>query len=303
MADESGTRRLEVDEFFDLKKILDGTQDFRWCRWKDGWYSGVLRGTLIHIRDNDGVVEYRAKSDVEELLRRYFRLNDIDSVREELSECGERIASLTREYPYLRVLRHPDPWQSTVSYIVSARNRIRGISTLVERVAEIGGTVTLDGDARNTFPTPKVVLAAGETGELKLGAKRARYVLAAAERICAPRDGQQYVPRLNLGCLAKPDVCYAEAKRRLMAVPGVGDKVADCISLFALDKTEAFPVDMYVREAMESYFSPKKQPPDDELVLWAQDRFGEHAGYASQLLFTSAYFAKNADAPIRDCQP
>ena len=61
--------------------------------------------------------------------------------------------------------------------------------------------------------------------------------------------------------------------------------MADCISLFALDKMEAFPVDRWVERAMAGYFLCQKQPTGDELVMWAQDYFGKNAGYANQLLF------------------
>ena len=78
--------------------------------------------------------------------------------------------------------------------------------------------------------------------ELNLGLQRHTKILSAAERI---RDGS-----LDLQYLAQPGVCYAEAKRRLMGCYGIGAKVADCIALFALDKTEAFPVDVWVERAM-----------------------------------------------------
>ena len=60
--------------------------------------------------------------------------------------------------------------------------------------------------------------------------------------------------KLDLLCLAQPQVCYAEAKWRLMGCYGVGDKVADCIALFALDKTEAFPVDVWGGESHDILF-------------------------------------------------
>ena len=70
-----------------------------------------------------------------------------------------------------------------------------------------------------------------------------------------------------------------------MGCYGIGDKVADCIALFALDKMNAFPVDRWVERAMAGYFPCRQQPTGDELVMWAQDYFGEYAGYANQLLF------------------
>ena len=107
-------------------------------------------------------------------------------------------------------------------------------------------------------------------------------IIAAAGRIC---DG-----RLDMNHLSQPQVCYAEAKRRLMGCYGIGDKVADCISLFTLDKMEAFPIDRWVERAMgTSYFLRQEQPAGDDLVMWAQDYFGKYAGYANQLLFRGIF--------------
>ena len=275
------TRRLDVDRPFDLDVVLDGTQDFRWRRWNDDWKSGVLDGNLVHIRQVRGGVEYRAASDLDALLRSYFRLDDdIVAIHDDLSARDERIARLVRKYPHLRVLRQPDPWECVVAYICSATNNVSRISTIVEKIAEtLGRQLRLDSEVRHTFPTPDAVLEAGvdPLKQLGLGMDRHTKIVAAAERI---RDG-----RLDLRRLSQPDVCYAEAKRRLMACYGIGEKVADCISLFALDKMEAFPVDRWVERAMKSYFPCGEQPWGDEMVMWAQDYFGKHAGYANQLLF------------------
>ena len=62
------TRRLPVDRSFSLDATLNGEQDFRWRPLKDGWHSGVLSGRLIHVRQYDGGVEYRADSDLDALL-------------------------------------------------------------------------------------------------------------------------------------------------------------------------------------------------------------------------------------------
>ncbi len=128
------------------------------------------------------------------------------------------------------------------------------ISAIVESIAEtLGQPLELAGEVRHTFPTPDMVLEAGvETlAELGLGMDRHSKIIAAAERI--------HAGRLDLAYLSQPEVCYAEAKRRLMGCYGIGDKVADCISLFSLDKMEAFPVDRWVARAMTSYFPRREQ--------------------------------------------
>ena len=151
---------------------------------------------------------------------------------------------------------------------------------MVEKIAKaIGLPVELDGEVRYAFPSPQRVAESGVDAleRLRLGMDRHAKIFAAARRICASR--------LDLSRLSQPETCYAEARRRLMACRGIGNKIADCIALFALDKMEAFPVDRWVERAMQRYFPSGNQPVGDELAIWAQDYFGRYAGYANQLLF------------------
>ena len=277
-------RALAVDQPFDLDECLYMAQDFRWRRIGDGWHSGVLCGSLIHIRQNDYGLEYRAHSDLSELLASYFRLDeDINAVYERISSIDDRVASLVNKYPGLRVLRQPDPWECTVAYICSANANIAKITKSVETIADaLGQELELNGEVRRAFPTVEEILDAGvgRLEKLNLGLQRHDKIIAAAERV---HSGE-----LDLCRMARPDVTYGEAKLRLTACYGIGPKVADCIALFALGKTQAFPVDTWVRRAVREYF-PGLELYDEAIAQWAQDRFGEYAGYANQFLFTGQY--------------
>ena len=115
------TRQLIVDRHFDLDAILDGTQDFRWRPWRDHWYSGVLSGNLIHIRQINRDVEYRAEADLETLLRSYFRLDDdICAIHADISARDKKIEKLAKKYPHLRVLRQSDHWECIVDSLVKS---------------------------------------------------------------------------------------------------------------------------------------------------------------------------------------
>ena len=274
---------IYVAQPFDLADVLDGTQDFRWFCKQDGWYSGVLAGNLLHVRQVHGGLEYRAGNDLANLLRRYFRLDDdLDSARAELAIVDVRIGELVGKHRYLRVLRQPDPWECMVAYICSANNNVARIREIVETIAaQLGQPVELDGEVRHTFPSPAAVLEAGEKklAKMRLGLNRHAKIVAAAKRIC---DSE-----LDLQRLAQPRTPYIQAKRELMECRGVGPKIADCIALFALDKPEAFPMDVWIRRALGGYFPGREAPTNARLVRWAQDRFGLNAGLASQLLFRS----------------
>ena len=75
-----------------------------------------------------------------------------------------------------------------------------------------------------------------------------------------------------------------DLKEKLMEMPGIGPKVADCILLFAFHRRETFPVDVWIKRVMETLFIGHEVPK--KLVdNYARDIFGENAGYAQQYLF------------------
>ena len=289
-------RRLPIDQStkypFVLDDVLNGTQDFRWCRRDDGRYCGVLAGHHIHMRQCGDVLEYRSSPDIDltDLLHSYFRLDDdIDCIYDYISSRCKKINQLVKECPSLRIMRQPDPWECMVAYICSRRVTPPRIAERVERIAEkLGDKVELNGDVRYTFPVPKKFLNAGEEvlADLKLGLQDVPgYIIAAAKRIC---DG-------GLDLAGLDQLPYGEARLQLMGCKGVGSKIADCVALFSLGKTEAFPVDSRVRKAVATQYFPwlekqlekqsDKSKFDDSIVIWAQERFGKYAGYVNQLLY------------------
>ena len=285
-------RRLPIAQSskypFVLDNVLNERQDFRWRRRGDGRYCGVLAGHHIHVwQDEPCVLMYHSNpdTDLNDLLRSYFRLDDdMDDIYKDISSRCDTLAQLVKEYPSLRVLRQPDPWECMVAYICSRRVTPPRIVERVEMIAkELGDKVELNGDVRYTFPAPEVVRKAGVDvlAGLKLGLSDIPgYIIAAAKRI-SNCD-------LDLGRLAQ--LPYGEARLQLMGCKGVGSKIADCIALFSMEKTQAFPVDSRVREAVKKHYFPwlGKQADtkfDESIVIWAQERFGKYAGYANQLLY------------------
>ncbi|MBI3743122.1 MAG: hypothetical protein HY261_02395 [Chloroflexi bacterium] len=78
---------------------------------------------------------------------------------------------------------------------------------------------------------------------------------------------------------------YLEAKEALLHLPGVGEKVADCVLAFSLDQPQAFPVDVWVRRAVQEWYFDGEQVTDRQVRLWAAAHFGTDAAYAQQYLF------------------
>ena len=270
---------VTIDQPFNLAESLESGQAHRWRRLEGGWYSGVLGGRLLHLRQAPAGLEYQATGDssADELLRAYFRLDDdINAIYAEICR-DRRVAAMVAQYPGLRILRQ-EPWECTVAFICSATSNIPRIHQNMEAMADrLGEPLELDGEVRRTFPSPERLASAGEglLRELGLGF-RAPYVAAAAERVCRGELDLEELIRLP----------YPETKARLMDCYGIGAKIADCIAVFSLEKLEAFPVDVWVRRALaEWYFPMQKKPPDRAMVEWAQSYFGRYAGYSQQYLF------------------
>jgi len=93
---------------------------------------------------------------------------------------------------------------------------------------------------------------------------------------------------------------YLDAKRMLLDLPGVGHKVADCVLLFSLEKLEAFPIDVWMKRAITSFYAThfessfikritsKGSPKTKEyetIGSFGREYFGRYAGYAQEYLF------------------
>ena len=269
---------------FNLQNCLKGRQDFRWHKLPNGDYSGVLSNTLVHVRQSDDRLLYEAAPDADltGLLTSYFRLDDdLDAIYTAIAARDRHIAALIQKYCGVRLMRQPDPWECLVSYICSARATPPRIAHRVETIAtQLGRLLTLNGETRHTFPDPATVIDVGRDwlAQMGLGFERVPHAISqAAQRIL---DGS-----LDLRRLARPDIPYEEAVSQLTDLYCVGPKIANCVALFALDKTEAFPVDSRVRNTVKRLYPSLAHATDAEIITWAQDLFGPHAGYANQFLY------------------
>ena len=269
---------------FNLQNCLEGRQDFRWRILPDGAYSGVLDGSLVHVRQADDRLLYETTPDADlaGLLTSYFRLDDdLDAIYTEIAARDDHVAALKQEFPGVRIMRQPDPWECLVSYICSARAAPPRITQRVETIATgLGRPQTLDSETRHTFPDPQAVLDAGRDRLADMGLGFDRVPEAIVEAARSIHDGD-----LDLDRLSRPDITYGEAIAKLTDLYCVGPKIANCVALFALDKTEAFPVDSRVRNTVKRLYPSLAHSTDAEIVEWAQDLFGSHAGYANQFLY------------------
>ena len=276
----SAVRRIPVTGPYRLDRTLSSGQAFLW-RWEGEAATGIFAGWRVKLtQKRDGIrVEGLHDPDQVEALRRSL---GVDEPLEAIEDGLRRDRVLRRVLPHTTgiALMRQDPWECLVGFVVSAFNNIPKIELTLDRLCRrFGKPVAGDGWL---FPSPSA-LAAAKLRELRscLLGYRAPYLAEVAKRVAA-RD---FV-------LSEPaELPYGEARKLLLALPGVGDKVADCVLLFAYGKSEAFPVDVWVKRAVERWYFGGRVVTERRIREFARQRFGVLAGYAQQHLF---YHARSA---------
>lgn len=180
-------------------------------------------------------------------------------------------------FPGLRVVNQP-VWEALVAFILSANNNVSRIRNLVNALnCEYGDFVEYKGERLYGFPSPET-LSQLEEAKLRETVKcgyRAKYLIGAAKMV---KEG---FPLEKLG-----ECAYEDARKELMRLPGVGGKVADCVCLFGLGHSEAFPVDVWVKRFMEKRFALTGTP--DHIRTEARKLLGSSCGIVQQYLFHAA---------------
>lgn len=264
-----GVLRVE-DICFDPQLILiDSAQVFHW-RQEGGLFLGVVGGRNVSLRKEEGGFSlFGAMEKDIPFWRKYF----------DLDRDYDHLAAVCKDYPMakqaiemlpgMHVLNQP-AWETLISFILSANNNVLRIRGLVAKLIDACGE-------QGAFPSPEQLAGVPEEKLRAIGCGyRAPYLIDTAKKV---RDG------FPLEALREEE--YEEAHRMLLMLPGVGDKVADCVQLFGLGHSQAFPVDVWVERLMRKWFMPNAGGKK-EIRRRAYEMFGVHAGLVQQSLFHCA---------------
>ena len=281
---------IQIDDDFDLDKLADSGQCFRWE--KQAGSSVILNGDkaasyriisgrdCIHISAlGDGCYELDCTEDeYNRFWMNYFDLDEnyrdirdrIDPERDPfLWEAAEREQGI-------RILRQ-DPWEMLITFIISQNKNIPAIRRSVELLAEKCGLRRTDSKGRGyyTFPEPAALaeLTEKDLSDCSLG-YRCRYVHAAAKAV---QSGE-----IDFHLLSETD--HDAAVKALTGLFGVGIKVANCVSLFGLHHTDAFPVDVWMKRILAQHY------PDG----YPYDRYSPYNGIYQQFMFAWYRHVKDA---------
>jgi len=254
---------------FSLKHTLESGQYFRWTE-RDGLYTVVRGQRLLRARQEGETLKYDGTDAW--FLKEFLALDqDFPSMEKSLRR-DRRLWEALDAYPGLRILRQ-DPWECTAAFITSIASNIPRITGNVNDMARTYGLPIRLGEIQDhTFPRPDRLEDEEGLRKLRLGF-RAAYLIQAAR---LARSG--ILEEISMQS-------YDDAKETLMVIPGVAEKVADCILLFAYGRLNAFPVDTWIRKVMIQLFFKGRKVPDRAIRAFASERWGDLAGVAQQFLY------------------
>jgi len=261
----------------DIDNSINSGQVFLWQKNKNNWY-GIDGQNILEINQ-----ENKIKS-ISNTKTTFFRKNDdIEKIIKSISK-DKIIKKAVKKYDGLRIFNQ-DPFQCMISFIISSNSNIPKIKSSLEKISEkFGKKVIFKEQEFFLFPQPEKI-AKSSIKEIKSCGVgyRAPFIKEAAKMVISKK--------INFENLKNSD--YNEAKRNLLLIPGIGNKVADCIMLFSLNKLDAFPLDTWMIKILEKYYSKEFQI-ETKTVTEKQyqilhekivDYFGPYCGYAQQFLF------------------
>lgn len=277
---------------FDLDYTLSCGQVFRWEKLSECW-RGVLNEAIVKIGQTNEILcfqSYPKKIDLS-FVRNYFRLDDdLPSIYSRIKK-DRFVSEAVKRFHGLRLMRQ-DPWECLISYTCATNKNIPAIKDMISNMCmRFGKKIHAEDEEFYSFPKP-IDLAEASLRELKLCKLGFR-----AERV---RATAKLVSRGAFNLEALKTLPYERAKKELMALPGVGPKVADCVLLFSLDKLEAFPIDVWMKRIILEYYANhfdsvfveeakakrSLSPLEYEAInFFGRKYFGEYVGYAQEYLF------------------
>ncbi|MDR1117268.1 MAG: DNA-3-methyladenine glycosylase 2 family protein [Oscillospiraceae bacterium] len=259
---------LKNNKDFLPELIFDCGQCFRWDRRGNGRWYGVAFGKALELWETDGDVYMdTTEKDFLEIWYEYFDLGrDYEAVRGRISS-DSFTAPAAQFGRGIRILRQ-DGWEALCSFIISQCNNITRIKGIIGRLCELyGEELEYRGETYHAFPSAEVIAGLDEKALSPLRAGyRAKYILSAARDISTGKVDLRGLCGLST----------EEAMKELTGVNGVGVKVASCALLFGCGRTDAFPVDVWMKRAIEGHYGGKE---------FDYRMFGEDAGIAQQYIF------------------
>jgi len=245
----------------------------------NGGFRGFIQNEPVYVEQSPHLLTLSPES-AKDHAKRFFRFDDpIDAITGRWRD-DPFLSEAVRRFEGLRLIKQ-DPWMCTAGFILSSVSNIPKIESTLEKLMRYSG---------HRFPSPAQVAEFSEKTLREFGMGfRAKYLRAVAKEITNGFPLQKL-----------QEVAYEDAKAALIKLPGIGEKVADCILLFGLGHLEAFPVDVWMQRIVDTYYLKGRKKTPKYVSAWGRNRFGPDAGYAQQYLYTYGRLLLDRQSPFRE---
>lgn len=289
-----------------LRNTLLCGQCFRWNQTVNSEWIGVYNKQLILLKEQNNEILFsntlwntqtHSKEEgnkLENSLSDYFNLqyNITDLYQkwennESNSEISIHFRHCSSKLGGLRLLRQ-DPLETLFSFICSQNNNIPRIKSLIEKICiKYGDYITTFSNVDYySFPDLAKLQTATEDELNALGfGYRSKYIVKAVEQVIQ-LGGSRWLDGLRL----EPSI--EKVSTELQTLHGVGQKVADCIALFSLDKLDLVPIDTHVFQIAQRFIPSLKNKSlnkgnQKEIKDFFNTSFDNFTGWAHTVLFAA----------------
>jgi len=279
---------------FSLGLTLLCGQCFRWeGPDSSGWFQGVAGRVFWRLRQDGESLFWECSHDqvrgqsAEDWLSHYLNLGDDLQGWVQAYENHPVLEKPLKVLQGLRLMKQ-EPWECAISYMFAQGLSVKVIQGALKKFCvEYGDPI--EGFPRHfAFPEARRLkdLTADALRPLTNNYRaRADRIIRMARVVDAEVISLDHLKRIPCD----------DAREALVALDGIGPKIADCILLFSMDQESAFPVDRWVLRAMKRHFrsvrvlgaGPEAPTPVQygKIVKKARAYFGERCGLASEYLF------------------
>lgn len=279
--------RIKVEEF-DIRYTTESAQpltffgDFSKEGRKVEYASNFTR---FEVEQHKDFLEYSSFPKIgdaktrKEIEKRFGLNHDMNRIYENIATDQFLVESIEK-YPGMRITEN-DPWETTVCFVMSQFNNVKRIRGIVKKLIDVYGEKrSIEVGGRDIiikdFPTPQTFCDLSIKEIMKCGTGfRGKYIKGISQQVV--ENG------FNFHKLEGKKYDYI--KEELMTLPGIGDKVADCILLMGYKKQEAFPVDTWIKRIVERVYFKGRVQSIRKIHEFADQMWPEYQGYAQQYIF------------------
>jgi N-glycosylase/DNA lyase len=270
-------------ENYNLKLTLLSGQAFNWD-FIDGWFYGKFIDKIVKIKQDRDKIYWQTypKKDDLEFISNYLLIDlDYQNIIKDITQ-DDHVNKAHIKYPYLRLIKQP-LGQAMFSYILASNKNIKSIRSSIDKICRINNQyILVENEKFYTFPKPEFFYDISESELASTGiGYRKEYIKDLAKKIAE----DNLLEKIKIQASQQSENTVDEIRKNLKSVKGIGDKISDCILVFALGYHNLTPIDVWGDRIIEDLYQNKDLKNYNKKRDWFSNKFGKNTAWAGQYLF------------------